>query len=538
MQNSYLLNTQFFKIIFKNYFFIIILITPFLEFIDKNIIEFDSYITFQFLLFSALFLILQFFFILFLRNFFQHNNIIEYKECFSIAIYLQFKFQITRIFLSNLGFKLDGELALFLIIFLTIILIKLYKKIFFKNFIKVFFSLNLLVLLFMILANSIGVRDAGELKIKQDYNLFDNTQFEKIKVKRNIYYVIADAMTTLENFEDQYNVTNKEFRNLINANNMYYFKNTRSAYNNTIFNFTSFLNLNYLVDENDQIFTNRNKLYPSVMRSNLLANYPLTQTLERIGYKLKWEGSSRGNCIQYNTALCLNYDKKDNVEKVLEKIKLNSYIIHSYFLATAIIPIISRSNLEKLFFNKIESQFENNNSINNFISKIKNYKMNKKPHFFLIHHMAPHAPYIYDENCNRRLHKTTQEIYPIGYKLSYKCVLKTIEKLIDYVNENDPDAIVIIQGDHGNSFGRSQKEKQINTTKSFNLLKLNEKCLNQNFGNKLDMVNGVRLALSCATDQEVNFLDKKTYAGYPKKNKNYGKVYLIQDISTLRFINL
>ena len=270
------------------------------------------------------------------------------------------------------------------------------------------------------------------------------------------------------------------------------------------------------------------------MRPNLLDNFLLKKTLSSIGYEFKWEGSSRGNCNQYNPSLCLDNNEKTNFEKLLKKIQLNTYIFKSFFLATPVIATISRSGIERFFTDKIPMQFEENDSIGNFISKVKNYDYKKKPHFFLIHHMSPHAPYVYNKDCTRRskASEINNKLYPSGYKEAYQCVLKKITKLINFIQDNDPKAVVIIQGDTGNSFGKNQKEKQINTTINFNLLKLNANCSKLNLSDKLDIVNGVRLALSCATNQSNNLLDKKTHAGYPKKNKNYGKVYLVENIDS------
>ena len=128
MQKNSLLNNQFIKKNFENYFFIIILIAPFLEFINQNIIEFENYITFQFFLLAILLCSLQYLLIFLFKSFFHNIDANDYKNCFCIIVYLQFKFQIIRIFLSNLGIQYDGELALILLILLTIIIIRLYKK--------------------------------------------------------------------------------------------------------------------------------------------------------------------------------------------------------------------------------------------------------------------------------------------------------------------------------------------------------------------------------------------------------------------------
>jgi len=96
------------------------------------------------------------------------------------------------------------------------------------------------------------------------------------------------------------------------------------------------------------------------------------------------------------------------------------------------------------------------------------------------------------------------------------------ENLITYINQNDPDSVIIIQGDHGGGFGNNDREIVIDNTKAFLLLKINNtKCNNIDLENKLDMVNNFRFALSCATDQDVKLLKKKSYKKLQKMSNFY-----------------
>ena len=104
------------------------------------------------------------------------------------------------------------------------------------------------------------------------------------------------------------------------------------------------------------------------------------------------------------------------------------------------------------------------------------------------------------------------KIYPEGYKDAYQCVLKKIQKLVEFIDKKDPNGIIVIQGDHGGGFGENDLEIREDAIKTFTLLKLNNtRCRNLNLANKLDMINTVRLLLSCATNQIPNLLEKKTY---------------------------
>ena len=55
-------------------------------------------------------------------------------------------------------------------------------------------------------------------------------------------------------------------------------------------------------------------------------------------------------------------------------------------------------------------------------------------------------------------------------------------------------------------------EIQQDVLKTFTLLKINNThCKNFDLSNKLDMINTARLLLSCATNQEPNLLEKRSY---------------------------
>ena len=85
-------------------------------------------------------------------------------------------------------------------------------------------------------------------------------------------------------------------------------------------------------------------------------------------------------------------------------------------------------------------------------------------------------------------------------------------KLVEFVEKKDPKAVLVIQGDHGGDFGKNDLEIQQNLPKTFTLLKINNThCKNLDLSNKLDMINTARLLLSCATNQEPNLLEKKSY---------------------------
>ncbi|MCC5952718.1 MAG: sulfatase-like hydrolase/transferase [Acidimicrobiia bacterium] len=82
------------------------------------------------------------------------------------------------------------------------------------------------------------------------------------------------------------------------------------------------------------------------------------------------------------------------------------------------------------------------------------------PLFLLAHVMSPHFPFRYDEQCARR------DVWLIGggltgseraaaYANDLRCVSQEVIARVDQILADDPDAIIILQGDHGTRLGFS-----------------------------------------------------------------------------------
>ena len=105
------------------------------------------------------------------------------------------------------------------------------------------------------------------------------------------------------------------------------------------------------------------------------------------------------------------------------------------------------------------------------------------------------------------MNDSNTKLITFHYSQNYFCALKKIKEFIKYINNFDPEAIVIFQADHG--------QRMINTNtnhryKIFNLIKVPENC-RKYLSNEIDSVNASRLALSCATDTATKLLKRKLY---------------------------
>ena len=286
-------------------FFLFVLFIPFIEFINENFNDITREIFLFFFIYSTLILILVLFISLIIDNFFDKENKNKFKFLLSISFYIFFKFQFFKSFFTNY----DGEISLVIILIIIFILSTLNSYSFASKLLKVF-----LLSYFFIISSQIVYgffqKDykSSDISFKSQ-SYFSQNQLDRIKDKRNIYYVIVDAMTSLTNFEDKFNEKNNLFRNFIKEKNLDYY-DTNSAYPSTLTSFTSVLNLNYTYNEADKIF-DRSRMFPETMKPHLVYNYPLLQILKSLEINFFWEGVPHpGSCVQYNLDFCLEYKKK------------------------------------------------------------------------------------------------------------------------------------------------------------------------------------------------------------------------------------
>jgi phosphoglycerol transferase MdoB-like AlkP superfamily enzyme len=71
------------------------------------------------------------------------------------------------------------------------------------------------------------------------------------------------------------------------------------------------------------------------------------------------------------------------------------------------------------------------------------------PKFVFIHNLIFHVPFYYDEN-GIALDPVPDNMYDVAnYLPQYKYAEKVLTKLIDIILQYDPDAVIVLQGDHG-----------------------------------------------------------------------------------------
>jgi len=505
------------KINFKSLAFSITLfLLPLAQFTKENskLLDFNTFGNLILINITCLILIIFISFLIYFVN--KTLNFYDTLFFLLISYNVNFYFSQLKIFFlefTSLAFYFSLG-SIIVICFFSAFLIK--KKIF-NRFLFFFIILNYVnIIIFSI---SISAYEENEIKVNHN-NFF--TGNEKIFEKNgnsstpNIYFIVMDGMTSLEHASKILNINYTGHKEYL-AKNKFNIVPSHSNYNTTYLSLASIIQLDYVVRPASPKYYDRNNFWPYLLnKKNKKPN--LISILEENDYKFQWYGNMTASCKNYS------YDKDFCPSKELGSAY---YVFNSFYASTPLITIL-RKFLPKLMLNYYGDRID---SISNFINANNLKKNYDKNYFTLIHHLAPHPPYIFNKDCSikEELDTFITSNENEGYKDAYLCSLKKIEELIDYLNVNDPQGLVIITADHGWNIDKN-KTKNIDEiitekTKIYNSVKVRPECL-ENAPLKLDNINSVRLVLGCALNLKPIYKKSEIFYGFQEEDKvNYGKIF-------------
>ncbi len=487
--------TNKFKILFYTLFFFL----PLLQYLNKNNIE--EFIVSDILYFLISLSILYFFLYLVFIFVFKRFN---YHFLFLVLFFnLLFYFISLRdFFLINIGISNYKSIFLTILIYLLFLFLPFYNrknfisKIFFVRFSTIYFLMSFLYLFMN--QNSLIYNYENIFKENDKDTIINfkkiNLTKEKNKNVSNIYFVIVDAMLSLKSAEDlkvlNSHEINKELE-FYDKNNFKYIDNSFSNYDTTQLTLASILKLDYFTKFPNELTFKKSNVFPVILYHS--DDHPLLNILKYKNFKFYHHGNSWGPCRQTLMVNC--YFSKP--------VQIMNRVLLSFYANT---PFYFFSKILKIIFKDLDDGNERQltNYQNNF-SKKENLKENK---FIFIHHYAPHTPYNRTFNCEKKNYANDDFN---GYINSYKCVLKEIRSFIKFINDNDPNALVIIQADHGY---KDNVKKNIKYSSSiYNLIKYPRNC--QNFKTPRSNINSIIFAVNCAFGTNLKYKDFKFYeSGY------------------------
>lgn len=527
------------NLIFQNQYFLtgfLIICIPFLEYLNVNFNTLDNLMFKSFLAYFLFGSIIYIFFILIIKTTIN-DKLLRDKIIITSTIFfwLLFQFEYIQNFLFKFGINemskdnLSAELSIIIISALSLIFLSSKILKFISKFLIIFFIAQHIFVYSGLLTNFYFNHKSNSKEISKiletEKNFFSNKEIDLINKNKNknlnIYYLVIDEMTSLNQYKKlggQLNV--EEWIKNFEKYGYRYVSNTYSTFNDTNTTFGSIFNLKPIITENFNLSNDlyNDLTYPTSLSKDrfILKQYPkLIKNLKKLNYEFKWIGNSKYNCQIYNRSLCLEYNDKlkDKNDFSLKKF-LNLYVLKTFLENTPLEEIfrIYYKNKSTNDNAKLSNNIIDDDAIEKFILNVKKYNKKDQLYFYFLHDQIIKEPYPFDSNCKKIEFKNINNEVNLniqGYLNTYGCALKKINKLISFLDEYDPNSIVIIQSDHG--FRAPYKDyKDLRRYEIFSLIKTNKKC-DDIISDQIDNVNSARLALSCATFTKPKIIEKKTY---------------------------
>ena len=418
---------------FSYIFLFFVISIPFLNFIIANIstLYFGYYIELLKLFFLCCLFILLITTALYVcfknkKNFY----LILFK--LSLLFFLIFHYKYFVLFFQNLdlNFFNPNYFSLILVIIASIYLI-FNNNNKFLDFIKIFLTIIFLFTTVQLISSFFQL--GNKIDIKK--NNFELNNYKKESTD-NIYYIIVDAATSLPQFKKFYNLSPTFFDDF--KTNLEDYRIINETYSTGVKTSVSLYSVMQLKFDEEYYSFEDYQLYPNVLRKKTSSNLTLMQLLEKKGYQFHWVTNNFINCKLIDFEKCFIKNKE----------LINFYITTQFLQQSPIYDII-----HKVYPNYYGSNwYKKNDAINNFLSNYDQEIIKKNKNFFFIHHMMPHEPFTFNKDCSYEYFKTSLKDvkkYKEGYLNSYICMTKRILEFNKYINKIDPNAHVLIQGDHG-----------------------------------------------------------------------------------------
>lgn len=325
----------------------------------------------------------------------------------------------------------------------------------------------------------------------------------------NIIYVILDAYPGKRGLQETFGFDNTPFLSAMHARGFLDVSSERSNYIITAEELGAIFALDYLPAGIGRVDSNPGLLYPTMLDG--LEPPPLLSHLQAAGYTTWHSASMWGECPGRHFR-CLGQSS----------IFVPNYITEAY---------LAKTPLGRPLLHILGTHRNALDSIANDLDVL--WRSKRGPMFVFVHHLSPHPPYLTEADCAKRDPAgDSWNAWDDGSRHAFlgalQCVnLKTVP-LIDAVLRLDPDALIVLQGDHGSAFTldwtaaiKSWPPGAIRERTSFlNLVHAPKACAHW-LDRPMGQINTARFVVACAEGRAPDYLAERTYLGsYEGPDKN------------------
>lgn len=314
----------------------------------------------------------------------------------------------------------------------------------------------------------------------------------------DVYYFVVDAYGRADVLEEVVDVDNRAFLDQLRSRGLGVSERAVSNYPLTFLSVASTLDMDYLLTDGEP-WSDRAPFYERLGGSNATV-----AGFRQLGYRYVhapggiWGGSACG----------------DDVDVCVEPDRFLDETEWAFLRRTPIADAVAARFEERVVKQHVEP-----GAVVDAVLRLRG----DQPTFTFAHVMSPHPPYVRTADCGtttqveQDLEAWGDEARPL-YSGALRCLNRQLLDAVDRILADDPDAVIVVQGDHGSSFlspwnRRPQRWPEDAVTERFAILS----AVRPPAGcapapDDLTPVNTFRLIFSCLTGDPIPLLPNRAYA--------------------------
>ncbi|MEO8018796.1 MAG: sulfatase-like hydrolase/transferase [Pseudomonadota bacterium] len=314
----------------------------------------------------------------------------------------------------------------------------------------------------------------------------------------NVYYIILDAYAGNRGMNQTMGFDNSVFFQRMVERGFVDASTESSNYLRTVQTLGGIFALDYPLSDNPLSWKNLGAMYPEVFERETAP--PLIRRLHSMGYTAWHSATVWGGCSHRHLE-CLG----------LELIVAPDFVTQAFLGPTPIgRPLMKLAAQE-------------NDTFLSVTSRLPALMASEKPFFIFAHNMAPHPPFVVDAQCRRRPWEDKNWNDWLAedrdaYLGAVKCVNVQVERMVDVIIRADPNALIVLQSDHGTAFTvdweapmAQWSAASIRERSSYlNLIRAPQDC-RQWLNRPIGQINTARFVVACLEGRAPDYLPEHTY---------------------------
>ncbi len=246
----------------------------------------------------------------------------------------------------------------------------------------------------------------------------------------NIYFILCDAYPRADYLRDYFEFDNTPFLGQLRERGFYVADRSRSNYCHTLPSLASTLNLDFLD--------------PAIVPRQFSENYPLLIPLVRDNLVVR---TLRAHDYEFVAiASGLFPTKMEDADRFIRPGVFNNTEYQQNLIdMTPVRSIMNR--LDQLLWYQL---------VPFTLDTLAGLRREGRPMFVFAHLLAPHLPHAYDKDGN---FVDTFPPYKEGWRTVTTYLNKRLIEVVDEIRTNEPNSIIVIQGDHGSNTALQSPEE-------------------------------------------------------------------------------